>query len=127
MVRTYLFCWTASEKHRDIVISTLIITVAQTSPGFTTCAANPGKGIPSVIIRTVIIRSHGATGWDGGSGLFRHQLQHAEDRFLIQHPDVGDTGTSEIPAEGVLEDGDVHSQPAAQDDRAGEIYLVQYL
>jgi len=59
MVRTHLFSGTGFWKHRDIVISTLIVTVAQTRPGNTCSAPNPGKGIP-----TVTIRSRDRGGWE---------------------------------------------------------------
>ena len=43
---------------RELVISTLIVTVTQSVPSVTSIAANPGKGIP-----TVTIRSRGLRGW----------------------------------------------------------------
>lgn len=52
--------------------------------------------------------------------LIRHQLQDAEDRFLIQDPDVGNPDGSKVLPEGVLERGHVHSQASPQNDGAIE-------
>src|SRR5687767_2003203 len=63
----------------------------------------------------------------GPSALFAHQLQDTEDGIPVEHADVRDTGRCEPVPECVLEPDDVHAQPAAEDDRAVEPELPQYL
>lgn len=71
MVRTYLLSGTGSWKHRNIVISTLLVTVTQTGAGNTCSVPNPGKGIP-----TVTIRSRQRPGW--GHPLLPEQPERQE-------------------------------------------------
>ena len=50
----------------------------------------------------------------------RHQLQHAEDGFLVQDPDVRDACFGQVPAEGFLQRHHVHAQATTKDHRPGE-------
>lgn len=47
-----------------MVISTLLVTVAQPGPAHSSCGTYPGKGIP-----TVTIRGCGRSGWGHTEGL----------------------------------------------------------